>query len=109
VCDGPALAHASTEKYLSTSDSKILLVSNCECIGGCQALSYRQGRNQLDPEQQTFLERLAAILDEAKSAHRYGAIEIELRDGTPVTIREVRTHKIADAGEINRAKQQRRY
>jgi hypothetical protein len=56
-----------------------------------------------------FLQQLAAILDEAKTAHRYGAIEIELRDGLPVTVREIRTHKIADAGEINRAKQQRRY
>jgi hypothetical protein len=60
-------------------------------------------------ESQDFLQRLTAILDEAKTAHRYGSLEIELRDGVPVTIREVRTHKIADAGEINRAKQQRRY
>lgn len=56
---------------------------------------------------QTFMQRLTSILDEARTAHRYGALEIELRDGIPVTIREVRTHKIADAGEINRAKQRR--
>lgn len=52
------------------------------------------------------LKQIAAILDEAKKTRRYGAIEIELRDGIPVVIREVKTHKIADAGEINRAKQQ---
>jgi len=51
------------------------------------------------------LKQISAMLDDAKRTRRYGAIEIELRDGTPVVIREVRTHKIADAGEINRAKQ----
>lgn len=45
------------------------------------------------------------MLDDAKKARRYGSIEIELRDGVPVVIREVKTYKIADAGEINRAKQ----
>jgi hypothetical protein len=52
------------------------------------------------------LKQIATILDEAKKTHRYGAIEIELRDGIPVVIREVKTHKIADAGEINHARQQ---
>jgi len=52
------------------------------------------------------LKQIALILDDAKRTRRYGAIEIELRDGIPVVIRETRTHKIADAGEINRAKQQ---
>ena len=54
------------------------------------------------------LKEIAAILDEAKKTRRYGAIEIELRDGIPVVIREVKTTKIADAGEINRAKQAHR-
>jgi len=51
------------------------------------------------------LKQIAAMLDEAKKTRRYGAIEIELRDGIPVVIREIKTHKIADAGEINRARQ----
>ena len=32
-------------------------------------------------------------------------LKLSLRDGVPVVIREVKTYKIADAGEINRAKQ----
>ena len=51
------------------------------------------------------LKQIISMLEEAKRTRRYGSIEIELRDGTPVVIREVQTHKIADAGEINRAKQ----
>lgn len=51
------------------------------------------------------LKQIATILDEARKTRRFGAIEIELRDGIPVVIREVKTHKIADAGEINRARQ----
>ena len=51
------------------------------------------------------LQQIEAMLEDAKKMHRYGMIEIELRDGIPVVIRETRTHKIADAGEINRAKQ----
>ena len=54
----------------------------------------------------TTLQQLEAMLEDAKKSRRYGVIEIELRDGIPVVIRETRTHKIADAGEINRAKQQ---
>ena len=54
------------------------------------------------------LAQIAAMLDEAKKTRRYGAIEIELRDGIPVVIREIKTHKIADAGEINRARQSHR-
>ena len=56
---------------------------------------------------EAFTKKLASILATAKNERRYGAIEIELRDGTPVVIREISTHKIADAGEINRAKQSR--
>jgi hypothetical protein len=55
------------------------------------------------------MKQITVMLDEAKKARRYGSIEIELRDGVPVVIREVKTHKIADAGEINRAKQSYRY
>ncbi|HEY2119588.1 MAG TPA: hypothetical protein VGH37_10430 [Candidatus Acidoferrum sp.] len=55
------------------------------------------------------IKQIAAMLDDAKKTRRYGSIEIELRDGIPVVIREVKTHKIADAGEINRAKQVQRY
>jgi|GEM_PF-2726506 hypothetical protein len=57
--------------------------------------------------EETITKQLNAILAAAKIEHRFGAIEIELRDGTPVVIREIKTHKIADAGEINRAKQNR--
>jgi hypothetical protein len=53
----------------------------------------------------TPLQLIEAMLEDAKKTRRYGMIEIELRDGIPVVIRETRTHKIADAGEINRAKQ----
>jgi hypothetical protein len=59
--------------------------------------------------EQAFQQQLQTILDDAKKTRRYGAIEIELRDGIPVVIREIKTHKLADAGEINRAAQRNRY
>jgi len=41
------------------------------------------------------------MLRDAEQKRTFGAIEIEIRDGKPVVVREIKTHKL-DTGETNR-------
>jgi hypothetical protein len=47
------------------------------------------------------VDQITAMLREAEQKRSFGAIEIEIRDGKPVVVREIKTHKI-DTGETNR-------
>ncbi len=49
---------------------------------------------------EAFLLQLTSMLRDAEQRKMYGAIEIEIRDGKPVVIREIKTHKL-DIGESN--------
>jgi hypothetical protein len=48
-----------------------------------------------------FIQQLVSMLRDAEQKRTFGAIEIEIRDGKPVVVREIKTHKL-DTGETNR-------
>ena len=47
-------------------------------------------------EKPELLKKLDKMLDEARAAHTWGSIEIEIRDGVPVVLRTARTEKLEE-------------
>jgi hypothetical protein len=52
-----------------------------------------------------IMRKLDALFVQLERERTFGAIEIEIRDGKPVVMRTIKTDKLTDTGENNRARQ----
>jgi hypothetical protein len=51
-----------------------------------------------------LLQKLGAMFDEAARTGMFGTIEVEVREGTPILIRTIKTEKIQCTGNGTHAK-----